>query len=227
MSALAGKRNNIRVFLVDDHPLVREGVRSFLTNHSISVVGEASDAKEALRKLKKLAPDVVVLDVNLPSIDGGELARRLRRLIPKTKLIAFSMHSSEEYVVKMARCGVQGYVTKDQPAGDLLEAIKHVHEGGLHFPAGMNDVLLAPAPGPSDEASNVALTGRELEVLTLLAEGLSNKGIATKLGISVRTSETHRENLSHKLNILTVAGLTKYAIKRGLTSLGEHAAHKP
>jgi two-component system nitrate/nitrite response regulator NarL len=228
MRAPAVKRSNIRVFLVDDHPLVREGVRSFLTNHAITVVGEASDAKEALRKLKKLAPDVVVLDVNLPSIDGGELARRLRRLIPKTKLIAFSMHSSEEYVVKMARCGVHGYVTKDQPAGDLLEAIKLVYEGGLHFPAGMTDVLLAPTPDPgSDEASKAALTGRELEVLTLIAEGLSNKGIATKLGISVRTSETHRENLSHKLNILTVAGLTKYALKRGLTSLGAPAAHKP
>ncbi len=128
------KQSNIRVFLVDDHPIVREGVRSYLSNHSISIVGEASDAKEALRKVKKAAPDVVVLDVNLPSIDGGELARRLRLLIPKAKLIAFSIHSSAEYVVKMARCGVQGYVTKDQPAGDLLEAIEHVFQGGLHFP---------------------------------------------------------------------------------------------
>ena len=221
MRSADAKRGEIKVFLVDDHPIVREGVRSFLTNHAISVVGEASDAKEALRKVKKLAPDVIVLDVNLPSIDGGELARRLRRLVPKTKLIAFSMHSSEEYVVKMARCGVQGYVTKDQPAGDLLEAIAHVHQGGLHFPAGMNDALLAPAPVSSADGPDlVALTSREVEVLILLAEGLSNKGVATKLGISVRTSETHRENLSHKLNILTVAGLTKYAIKRGLTTLG-------
>lgn len=131
------KPNEIRVFLVDDHPIVREGVRSYLTNHAISVVGEASDADEALRKIKKAAPDVIVLDVNLPAIDGGELARRLRLLVPRTKLIAFSIHSSEEYVVKMARCGVQGYVTKDQPAGDLLDAIKDVFKGGFHFPAGM------------------------------------------------------------------------------------------
>ncbi|MDD5301821.1 MAG: response regulator transcription factor [Elusimicrobia bacterium] len=225
MRATDLKRTSIRVFLVDDHPLVREGVRSFLTNHSIAVVGEAGDAKEALRKVKKLAPDVVVLDVNLPSIDGGELARRLRRLIPKTKLVAFSMHSSEAYVVKMARCGVQGYVTKDQPPLDLVEAIKHVYEGGLHFPEGMTDALLTPAPESSPEKPGGAeLTDRELEVLTLLAEGLSNKGIAAKLGISVRTAETHRENLSHKLNILTVAGLTKYALQRGLTSLGAHKA---
>ena len=225
MVAVEGKRRNIRVFLVDDLPIVREGVRSYLTNHAITVVGEASDAKEALRKVKKAAPDVVVLDVNLPSIDGGELARRLRRLIPKSKLIAFSIHSIEEYVVKMARCGVQGYVTKDQPAGNLLEAIKHVFQGGLHFPAGMNDILLAPAAeSSSDQPGAAELTDREVEVLTLLAEGLSNKSIAAKLGISVRTAETHRENLSHKLNIMTVAGLTKYAIKRGLTSLGSPAA---
>ncbi|MFI5346056.1 MAG: response regulator [Elusimicrobiota bacterium] len=220
MHATEGKRSNIRVFLVDDHPIVREGVRSYLTNHAITVVGEAADAKETLRKVKKLAPDVIVLDVNLPAIDGGELARRLRSLVPKSKLIAFSIHSSEEYVVKMARCGVQGYVMKDQPPLDLLAAIRTVYEGGLHFPAGMNDALLAPAPESGlPDAGGAVLTGRELEVLTLLAEGLSNKGIAAKLGISVRTSETHRENLSHKLNILTVAGLTKYAITHGLTAL--------
>jgi two-component system nitrate/nitrite response regulator NarL len=220
MRASDGRRNKIKVFLVDDHPIVREGVRSYLSSHSINVVGEASDAKEALRKVKKLAPDVIVLDVNLPSIDGGELARRLRRLIPKAKLIAFSIHSSAEYVVKMARCGVQGYVTKDQPAGELLEAIKSVASGGLHFPGGMTDVLLAPAAEPAaGQAADVELTSRESEVLALLAEGLPNKGIATKLGISVRTVETHRENLGHKLKIATVAGLTKYAIARGLTVL--------
>ena len=123
MSAKPVLQGDIRVFLVDDHPVVRAGVRSYLSNHSIDVVGEASDAKEALRKVRKLAPDVIILDVNLPYIEGGELARRLRHLIPKARLIAFSIHSSEEYVVKMARCGVQGYVTKDQPAGDLLAAI--------------------------------------------------------------------------------------------------------
>ena len=224
----AAKRTGIRVFLVDDHPIVREGVRSYLTNHSIVVVGEASDAKEALRKVKKVTPDVIVLDINLPAIDGGELARRLRRLVPKTKLIAFSIHSSAEYVVKMARCGVQGYVTKDQPAGDLLAAIKDVHEGGLHFPEGSSDALLAPVSGASLEASGgAALTSRELEVLTQLAEGLSNKGIAAKLGISVRTAETHRENLSRKLGIMTVAGLTKYAIKHGLTTVGAPVALQP
>ncbi|MDP3543434.1 MAG: response regulator transcription factor [Elusimicrobiota bacterium] len=220
MSAAHRTPDLIRVFLVDDHPVVREGVRNYLGNHGIAVVGEAGDANEALRKVKKLAPDVIVLDVNLPHIDGGELARRLRRLVPKTRLIAFSIHSSEEYVVKMARCGVQGYVTKDQPPVDLVAAIKSVHRGGLHFPAGMTDALLAAAPEASAQLpGGVPLTARELEVLTLLSEGFSNKGIAAKLGINVRTAETHRENLTHKLRILTVAGLTKYAISHGLTAL--------
>jgi two-component system nitrate/nitrite response regulator NarL len=218
MKEIAARRSGTRVFLVDDHPMVREGVRSYLTNHSMTVVGEASDAKEALRKIGAAAPDVVVLDVNLPSIDGGELARRLRRLIPESKLIAFSIHSGEEYVVKMARCGAQGYVVKDQPAGDLLEAIKTVAAGGLHFPAGMADALLAQESA-EERSGKGLLTPRELEVLSLLAEGHPNKGVAAKLGISVRTAETHRENLSHKLGILTVAGLTKYAITRGLTAL--------
>jgi two-component system nitrate/nitrite response regulator NarL len=214
------KTKPIKVLLVDDHPVLREGVRAYLRDHAVAVVGEASDAKEALLKARKLAPDVVVLDVNLPSLDGGELARRLRQAVPAAKLIAFSVHSSEEYVVRMARCGVQGYVMKDQPTGMLLEAIRQVAKGGLHFPAGMSDAILAPEAGAAAEGpAGPALTAREREVLALLAEGLANKEVAAKLGISVRTAETHREHLSHKLNILTIAGLTKYAIQLGLTSL--------
>lgn len=204
---------------------MREGVRSFLVNHGILVVGEAGDAKEALRKVVKAAPDVVVLDVNLPLIDGGELARRLRRLIPSAKLIAFSMHAGEAYIVKMARCGVQGYVTKDRPPLELVAAIRSVHAGGLEFPAGMTDALLSPkAEHPSDKRAAAELTDREVEVLTLLSDGLSNKGVAAKLGISARTAETHRENLCRKLDIVTVAGLTKYALQKGLTSFGAPGA---
>ena len=137
------KQKKIRVFLIDDHPIVRDGVRTYLASRDIAVVGEASDAPEALRKVKKLAPDVIVLDVNLPSMDGWELALLLRRLVPKSKLVAFSIHSSEEYVVMMARCGARGYVTKDQPTAELLKAIKQVARGGLHFPAGMTDAWSA------------------------------------------------------------------------------------
>ncbi len=210
------KKNKIRVFLIDDHQSVREGMRSYLTGRDIAVVGEASDAPEALRKLKKLSPDIIVLDVNLPSMYGCDLALRLRRLVPRAKILAFSIHSSVEYMMKMARCGARGYVTKDQSTSELLNAIKDVFMGGLHFPAAMTNALLSTTPDSSpDRTGSVALTSRELEVLTLLAEGFSNKGVAARLGIGVRTAETHREHLSRKLDIHTVAGLTKYVIQRG------------
>lgn len=221
-------RSKITVFLVDDHPIVREGVRSYLTNQgSISVVGEASDDTEALRKLQRISPDVILLDISLPALDGGELARRLRQTVPRAKIIAFSIHASQEYVVRMARCGVHGYVMKDAPTALLVKAIHHVHQGGLYFPSNMADAILAPGTKPSPDGTNEAvLTPREREVLILLAEGLSNKEVARKLGISARTAETHREHLSHKLNIMTIAGLTKYAIQHGLTSLGSSTTPK-
>jgi len=191
-------------------------VRAFLSNQkSIAVVGDAADDREALRKVKKLSPHVIVVDVSLPGLDGGELARRLRKTVPKAKIVAYSMHASEEYVVRMARCGVHGYVMKDKPTSKLVDAIERVSQGGLSFPPGMTDAILSPGSA----SPSVELTPREREVLSLLAEGLANKEVARKLGISVRTAETHRERLSHKLNIMTVAGLTKYAIQHGLTSL--------
>ena len=210
-------QSQIKIFLIDDHPAVRDGVRSCLTSQgAFLVVGEAGDDTEALRKLKKIKPDVILLDISLPTLDGGELARRLRQMVPNAKLIAFSMHSSQEYVVRMARCGVHGYVMKDNPTAKLIEAINCVHSGGLYFPPEMSDALLAPDAAASP---GVALTPREREVISLLAEGMANKEVARKLGISVRTAESHREHLLRKLNITTLAGLTKYAIQHGLTSL--------
>ena len=209
----------IKVFLVDDHPLLREGVRVFLMSQGlITVVGEAGDGAQAVKKLKKIQTDVIILDINLPGLDGGELARKLRLTNPRAKLIAFSIHASQEYVVRMARCGVHGYVMKDTPTSKLAEAIRRVHGGGLYFPPGMTDAILSPKSNPNGDAKGV-LTAREREVLVLLAEGLANKEVARKLGISVRTAETHREHLSRKLNIAPIASLTKYAIQHGLSPL--------
>lgn len=220
-------KNKIKVFLVDDHPIVREGVRAYLENQgSLTVVGEAADDKEALRKLKKIFPDVIILDVSLPVLDGGELARRLRLKVPRAKLIAFSFHAGQEYVVRMARCGVHGYVIKDAPTAKLVEAIHQVHRGGLWFPSDMTDALLDSSGRPSLEEGKAALTAREREVLVLLADGLANKEVARKLGISVRTAETHREHLSRKLGIAPIAGLTKYAIQQGLTPLSSPESAK-
>ena len=218
-------QTKIKVFLVDDHPAVREGVRACLTSQgSFQVVGEAGDDKEALRKLKKSSADIVLLDINLPSLDGGELARRLRQEVPGAKLIAFSIHNSQEHVVRMARCGVHGYVTKDAPIAKHVEAIRQVHQGGLYFPADMTDAILSPGTKTAPEGEGkVELTTREREVLVQLVEGLANKEVARKLGISVRTAETHREHVMRKLKINTIAALTKYAIQHGLTSLGTAA----
>lgn len=211
-------KSRIKVFLVDDHPAVREGVRAFLLARGLAVVGEAADEGEAVLKLKTARPDVIILDINLPGVDGGELARFLRQTVPRAKLIAFSIHAGQEYVVRMARCGVHGYVMKDQPTAKLVEAVERVHRGGLYFPPGLADAILSPGAKPAVGAKAV-LTAREREVLVLLAEGLANKEVARRLGISVRTAETHRGHLSRKLGIAPVAGLTKYAIQEGLTSL--------
>ncbi|MHB2026642.1 MAG: response regulator [Elusimicrobiota bacterium] len=220
------KRKQVKVFLVDDHPAVREGVRSYLASqNSILVVGEAANDTEALRKLKKISPDIIIMDISLPALDGGELTRRLRQAVPRAKIIAFSMHASQEYVVRMAHCGARGYVMKDKPTAKLVEAIHHVNAGGLYFPPEMSDAILSPETTRSaDGTGKPLLTAREREVLVLLVEGLANKQVARKLGISVRTAETHREHVSHKLNIMTIAGLTKYAISKGLTSLGESSS---
>jgi two-component system nitrate/nitrite response regulator NarL len=216
----------IKVFLVDDHPALREGVRAFLTSQgTITVVGEAADDVEAVRKLKKTPADVIIVDISLPGLDGGELARKLRLTNPAAKLIAFSIHSSQEYVVRMARCGVHGYVMKDTPTSKLVEAIQRVHRGGLYFPPGMTDAILSPKSAGA--GAKAVLTAREREVLVLLAEGLANKEVARKLGISVRTAETHREHLSRKLNIAPIAGLTKYAIQHGLSPLSLPAEPEP
>jgi len=152
---MKSEKQKIRVFLVDDHPIVRDGVRSYLTSHDIAVVGEASDAPEALRKVGKLAPEVIVLDVNLPSMVGWEVAKHLRRLVPKSKIVAFSIHSSEEYVVRMALSGARGYVMKSQPTSELLEAINQVFRGGRYFPSGMSDAVLAAAPKAASKQPGV------------------------------------------------------------------------
>jgi DNA-binding NarL/FixJ family response regulator len=213
----AKKPTRIKVLIVDGHPCVRAGVRTFLAKHSVAVVGEAADGAEALRKVKRLSPHVIVTDGDLRSIDGGELARRLRQAAPSAKIIAFSIHAGVDYIVRMARCGAHGYVTKDKPTADLLCAIREVLQGGLYFPPEAADSLLLQEPALAQ--GGPLLTEREVEVLKLLATGLANKEVARKLAISVRTAESHRQHLARKLSISSVAGLTKYALRQGLTLL--------
>jgi DNA-binding NarL/FixJ family response regulator len=210
-------KNKIKVFLVDDHVMVRQGLRTYLTaNPSIIVAGEASCEKETLAGVKKFSPDVVIMDINMPRLDVYTLIPAMCSSFPETKILIYSMYTQEEQVLKTARCGARGYVMKDQPAEDLVKAIKHVYGGGLYFPDSMVHSILTGSPEPK---SGDALSAREKQVLALIAEGLSSKEVATRIGITPRTIDAHRASIARKLKINTIAELTKYAIKQGITSV--------
>lgn len=212
----------IRVLIADDHPLVREGIKVSLARHPhIRVVGEASDGEAAVSAAQKLRPDVVLLDLNMPRLDGLGAARRLRKLLPSCRAIVLTMHLDEEYARQAVAAGAKGFVQKDASPATLSKAIEAVHHGRTHFSDAASRALLGEvvaAGGKLSEAQD-ALTAREREVLVLIAEGASNKEAAARLKIGIRTVETHRERLMRKLDIRTTAGLTKYALAHGLTKL--------
>lgn len=200
----------IRVLLVDDHPLVRDGVRMRLqaTAH-ISVAGEASGVDEAIDLADALQPDLVLTDIRMPDATGIHLATVFRQRFPQIRVVVLSMHCDQEYVRRAVDLGVCGYVLKDAPALQLVEAITEVHAGGRFFSPALRDFIDSPEP---PQRSLRGLTQREADVLALLAEGHSNKEIATRLGASIRTVETHRLHLRRKLHIEGRAALVKYAV---------------
>jgi DNA-binding NarL/FixJ family response regulator len=212
----------IGILLVDDHGVVREGIRSYLLGRKqFKILGEAVDGREALAKVKQLKPDVVLLDINLPKMNGLMVTERLRSEAPNTKILVLTVHNNREYVSQIVRSGARGYVLKDASPEDLVRAIETVHRGHVFFSQSVAQVLLQDVDSPLPDPSNLQprLSSREREVLGLIAGELSNKEIAAQLKIGVRTVETHRERIMRKLNIHTVAGLTKFAIANGLLSL--------
>ena len=209
----------IRVLLVDDHPLVRAGVRRVLdTEPQLEVVGEAADGTAALGAIRDLSPDVLVLDLAMPGVDGLEVLRRARTIRPKLKIVVLTMHANPEYVARAIQTGADGYLLKESAVQDLLSAIEAVVAGrAFHSPqiqAQLAGMLRNGTPGPPREIDR--LTEREREVLRELAAGRSSKEIAARLGIGSRTVETHRANLMRKLNLHSVALLTQFAIREGL-----------
>ena len=203
----------IKVLLADDHPLVLDGIRSCLEiNEDIEVVGVANTGKDALEKAEELRPDIVLMDINMPELNGLDATEIFRERYPDIKLLILSMHDNREYITSALNSGARGFVLKDVPSQEIVTAIRSVHQGGTYFSSGVSDILL----NNMDEDNGSPLTTREQTILILLAQGKSNKHVARELDISVRTAETHRRNIKRKLNISTTAGLTKYAIENGL-----------
>jgi two-component system nitrate/nitrite response regulator NarL len=216
------KPNKIKLLLVDDHPIVLDGIKSHLcAQPDFEVVGDAANGQDALRKAKLTLPDVILMDISMPHMNGLDAMASLRKQVPNAKILVLTMHDSREYIAQVVRSGARGYLLKDSAPAELVGAIKAVHGGEVYFSPSVSKVLveeMADGRKPSGPEQQ-PLTDREREVLSLIAEGLLNKQIADRLGIGVRTIETHRERIMRKLDIHTVAGLTKYAIARGMTSM--------
>lgn len=213
----------IRILLADDHNVMRKGLRLLLESQpGFSVVGEASDGHQAVEQAEATKPDVVVLDIGMPRLSGTEAAQRIGELLPGTSVIILSMHSDEGYVMRALKAGAKGYLLKDAAEGDLVEAIQAVGNGKTFFSSEISKMLVEDyvreirTRGVED--SYELLTSREREILHLLAEGKSNKDIASALNLSPYTVETHRRNLQEKLNLHSFAELILYAVRKGLIS---------
>jgi len=209
-----------RVLLVEDHRMVREALREVLTKVAdMEVVGEAGDAQECLQLAQELEPDVIVLDIRLPDLNGIEVAARLRAAGNNARIVALSAFSDKRFVTEMLRSGASAYVTKSAAGTELERAIRAVAAGQGYFSPEIAGTLVADVRGRSGEGAPPALSGREAEVLRLIAEGVRSPEIAAQLQITVATVEVHRRNLMRKLGLRTVAELTKHAIREGIVSL--------
>jgi two-component system nitrate/nitrite response regulator NarL len=220
-------KKKIKVLVVDDHPVVRKGISSCLMNKdNIKIVGEAVDGNDAMIKVKELQPDVVLMDIDMPQMDGLAVTEKLRKESPGIKVLILSTHSQRDYVLRIIRAGARGYVLKDAPPDDLVLAIASVDRGEAFFSPPVAKIALNQYVEESDQDSPISkLSDREREVLALIAGGKSNKEIAMALNIGVRTTETHRERIMRKLDVHSVAGLTKFAIANGIVSLEDGPKH--
>ena len=213
----------IRVLLVDDHPIVREGIKSALSKRkNISIVGEADTGEEAMVKARKLSPDVILMDINMPGMSGLETSRRLRKSVPDSKILALTMHENREYVLEMTQLGARGYVFKDSSPSELLRAIEAVHSGEFFFsPRASQQLLKSFLKGEprTDSQASVDLSKREKDVLQLITEGFKTKEIARLLGVTDRTVETYRHRLMTKLSVHSIATLIKHAVTKGIVKI--------
>ena len=210
----------IAVLLVDDHAVVRQGLRALLeAERDLVVVGEAENGRQAVVQARKGLPNVVVMDVAMPGMNGLEATRQILKSVPSARVLVLTSYGDDDYVAQLLEAGATGYLVKQTAATDLLRAIREVHAGNTFFSPAIAKRLRQhdreALPGRPPVTQIVRLTSREAEVLQLVAEGFANKQIAAELSISIKTVEKHRQQAMNKLNIHDVAGLTRYAIARG------------
>ena len=202
--------NFISVVLADDHPLVQDGIRTrFEEIEDIKVIGVAATGRELIEKASELKPDVIITDISMPNINGLEATRLLSQAHPDIKVLILTMHDNKEYMQNAIDSGAKGYILKDKPAGDMIDAVRKIHHGKTHFCSSATEVL------DNKGKDNNKLTKREQAILIELLNGLNNKHIAEKLSISLRTVECHRGNIYRKLDTHSMAGLIRYAKKHG------------
>jgi two-component system response regulator NreC len=215
--------NRVRIVLADDHTILREGLRALLSaDPKFEIIAEAEDGREAVRCVEKLGPDLLLMDLSMPRMSGMDAISEIKKRFPETKIIALTVHKTEEYLLTTLQAGVDGYVLKDATHDELVMAIHNVMAGKPYLSPGISEKViegyLEGKEGSLSLSSWQKLSQREREVLKLIAEGYKNKEIAEELCISLKTVEKHRANLMKKLDLHNAAGLTVYAVEKGIVS---------
>lgn len=214
---------SIRILIVDDHEIMREGLVALLRKHDeMEVIGEASDGRGAIQMAQELSPDIVIMDISMPNLNGVEATRRILHKCPNVRILALSTYSDRSMVAKMLKAGAAGYMLKESAFSELIKAIEAMVQNKTYLCTKVANVVLNDYMNMLSDPKRGAgggLTAREREVLQLVSEGKTTKKIAAELHLSVKTVDSHREHIMDKLNIHNMAGLTKYAIREGLTSL--------
>lgn len=214
---------SIRIVLADDHKILRAGLRAMIVEQpDMEVVGEAENGRTAVNLTRALSPDVVIMDIGMPDLNGIEATRQIVAEVPSVKIIGLSMYSDRRYVAGLFGAGASGYLLKDIEFEELIEAIQAVVAGQVYVSSGVTGIVIEDyvhRVSGTENGGISALTPREREVLQLLVEGRSTKQIAYELGVSIKTVESHRHRVMEKLDLHNIADLTKYAIRAGLTSL--------
>ncbi|HJY64358.1 MAG TPA: response regulator transcription factor [Ignavibacteria bacterium] len=217
---------NTKILIVDDHEVVRDGLRNILLSlENISIAGEAGNGEDAIKLYGSVKPDLVIMDISMPGMNGIEATRIIKEKDPDAKILILTMHDNQEYLNQIIRSGAKGFILKNTDKEELLEAVKTVASGENFFSKDISKLIIdnyirsAKETEKNDGFKEVPLTKREIEILKLIASGYSNQEIANILYISYNTVDTHRKNIMHKLSIKNTAGLVRYAIEKGLISL--------